>query len=74
MRRKEKLTLWPNCLPLPVSSHFDAIVVPLLLYQSVPVYSYLPLSSRGKEEYNSANGYTICRNGINRNTNIYDFA
>ncbi len=25
VRRKEKLTLWPNCLPLPVSSHFDAI-------------------------------------------------
>lgn len=23
----EKLTLLPNCLPLPVNSHFDAIVI-----------------------------------------------
>lgn len=30
VRRKEKLTLWPNCLPLPVSSHLDAITLPLL--------------------------------------------
>jgi len=25
VRRSEKLTLWPYCLPLPVSSHRDAI-------------------------------------------------
>jgi len=28
--RKEKLTLFPNCLPFPVNSHFDAIGVPNL--------------------------------------------
>src|SRR5687768_6505820 len=27
VRRKEKLTLWPNCLPLPVSSHRAAIIL-----------------------------------------------
>lgn len=26
VRRKEKLTLCPNCLPFPVSSHLDAIL------------------------------------------------
>ncbi len=29
--RIEKLTWFPNCLPLPVSSHLDAIAVSLLI-------------------------------------------
>ena len=28
VRRKEKLTLCPNCIPLPVRSHFDVINSP----------------------------------------------
>lgn len=27
VRRKEKLTLWPYCLPLPVNSQRDAIIL-----------------------------------------------
>ncbi len=32
VRLKEKLTLWPNCLPLPVSSHRAAIWVTTSVY------------------------------------------
>lgn len=49
VRRSEKLTLLPNCLPLPVSSQRAAIVdhLVLLINQSVPVYRYGRDSSRG---------------------------
>lgn len=51
VRRNEKLTLCPCCLPLPVSSHRDAIsFVPLLLIKTGqpltkarPMITYLPL-------------------------------
>ena len=42
VRLKEKLTLWPDCLPLPVSSHRDAMVyslyVNLSIFRIVAVY------------------------------------
>ena len=42
VRLKEKLTLWPDCLPLPVSSHRDAIFcslyVNLSIFSIVAVY------------------------------------
>lgn len=48
VRRSEKLTLLPNCLPLPVKSQRDAILFTLLVnYQSVPVYSPAPDPSSG---------------------------
>jgi hypothetical protein len=37
VRRKEKLTLWPNCLPFPVSSHRAAIVLFRLFLSIAPV-------------------------------------
>ena len=45
VRLKEKLTLWPDCLPLPVSSHRDAMVyslyVNLSIFSIVAVYEQL---------------------------------
>lgn len=35
VRRKEKLTLWPNCLPLPVNSQRAAISFTLLLLNNL---------------------------------------
>lgn len=39
MRRKEKLTLWPNCLPLPVSSQRAAISILPLIFNNTSQYS-----------------------------------
>lgn len=39
VRRKEKLTLLPNCLPLPVSSHRAAMVVVPLIFYNLDQYS-----------------------------------
>ena len=49
VRRREKLTLLPNCLPLPVSSHFDAMGSTLshnISSKSVLVYDNAALESR----------------------------
>lgn len=45
MRRKEKLTLLPNCLPLPVSSHRDAIISFILYNRSILLF--FPLHVKG---------------------------
>lgn len=55
VRRKEKLTLCPYCLPLPVSSHRDAIVIHFHLIFSI--FSIVLLFTRvvkGQACYNAA--------------------
>ena len=50
VRRKEKLTLWPNCFPLPVISHRDAIGH-FLLFTTVLYYCFFHKQSSMKSCY-----------------------
>lgn len=45
----EKLTLWPYCLPLPVSSQVDAIIIKSLL-QSYIYYCFMSFKSRSARD------------------------
>jgi len=50
VRRKEKLTLWPNCLPLPVKSQRAAIVLlPLTFYNNPLQYTRIFYFRQGGE-------------------------
>ena len=52
VRRKEKLTLWPNCLPLPVNSQRAAIIsFPFLFYN---LYQYSAFCSLSQDKYRYA--------------------
>lgn len=44
VRRKEKLTLLPYCLPLPVNSHLDAISTSLYIY--ITIYSIVAVFNK----------------------------
>lgn len=48
VRRKEKLTLWPNCLPFPVNSQRAAIVYYFpIIFNNLYQYSVFYLISQG---------------------------
>lgn len=57
MRRKEKLTLWPNCLPFPVSSQRAAISLLPLILTILAIVAVFILYVKG------VNRYDDCYNG-----------
>src|SRR5690349_24704737 len=55
VRRKEKLTLWPNCLPLPVSSQRAAIALLLkVIKQTRMIVAKNNIYVKGWVRYNKA--------------------
>ena len=61
MRRREKLTLLPNCLPFPVSSQRAAILFHLTLIITICI-SIALFCLLVKVLYNRADGYRVYSN------------
>jgi hypothetical protein len=49
VRRKEKLTLWPNCLPLPVSSQRATISLLPLIFNNLYKYTFWSMFRQGSD-------------------------